>query len=86
LAEITGKRRPAANWVVYVLDSGYCGVAHRECGVGDVVTLLPSINPLVLRSWKKNGEYRVITPAYCEGAMNGQMNPTADQMDEIILV
>jgi hypothetical protein len=56
------------------------------CGVGDVVALLPSINPLVLRSWKKDGEYRVITPAYCEGAMNGQMNPTADQMDEIILV
>lgn len=71
---------------MYVLDTGYCGTAHRRCCVGDVVALLPSLHPLVLRRWKKDGEYRIVTPTYCEGAIKGEMGSLAAEMEEIILV
>lgn len=85
LEELERQRRPRAKWAVYVLDTGYCGVALRVCSVGDVVALLPSLNPLVLRRWKNDGEYRIVTPTYCEGAMNGEMSLVAGELEEVIL-
>lgn len=86
LDELMGKRRLGATWVVYVLDSGYCGAAAQGCRVGDVVSIIPPLNPLVLCERGRDRGYRIVTPAYCEGVMNYEVQKLAGEEEEIILV
>ncbi|KAI1645922.1 uncharacterized protein F4817DRAFT_317301 [Daldinia loculata] len=86
LEAITEKRKLRENWVIFTLDTGYCGTAHHNCQAGDDIVLLKSLNPLVLRPQSKSHEFRIVAPAYCEGAMNGDMNSHNDELEEIILV
>jgi hypothetical protein len=86
LDELVSARRPRASWVVYVLDSGYCGVAGQGSHLGDAVFLLPPLNPLVLREQTQGRGYRIVTPAYCEGAMNCEVQELAGELEEIVLV
>ncbi|GAB1314478.1 hypothetical protein MFIFM68171_04688 [Madurella fahalii] len=80
------KRKRAGKWLVFCLDSGYYGTTHHLCQVGDEVSLLGSLNPLVLRRQKEARQFRIVTPAYCEGAMNGDVQSRAEELEEIILV
>ncbi|KAL7626510.1 hypothetical protein AAE478_003282 [Parahypoxylon ruwenzoriense] len=86
LGAMMEKRKRRGNWVIFTLDTGYYGTAHHRCQVGDDVVLLASLNPLVLRSQAESREFRIIAPAYCEGAMNDDMNPHNEELEEIILV
>ncbi|KAK4246042.1 heterokaryon incompatibility protein-domain-containing protein [Corynascus novoguineensis] len=90
LIEVAKRRRPTARWFIYVLDTGYCGVAGSGCVVGDAIALLPSLHPLVLRarpsSSSAGAEYRVVTPAYCEGVINGKLSTRLGELEETVLV
>jgi hypothetical protein len=86
LDELVSARRPRASWVVYVLDSGYCGVAGQGSHLGDAVFLLPPLNLLVLREQPQGRGYRIVTPAYCEGVMNCEVQELAGELEEIVLV
>ncbi|KAI1660710.1 heterokaryon incompatibility protein-domain-containing protein [Daldinia decipiens] len=86
LEAIVEKRKLRETWVIFTLDTGYCGTAHHNCQAGDDIVLLKSLNPLVLRPQSKSHEFRIVAPAYCEGAMNGYMTPHNDELEEIILV
>jgi hypothetical protein len=80
------KRKPRGTSVVFVLDTGYYGTARRLCQVGDEVSRLPSLNPLVLRPQTTAGEFKIITTAYCDGAMNDDMELPVEELKEVVLV
>ncbi|KAI0180955.1 heterokaryon incompatibility protein-domain-containing protein [Hypoxylon sp. FL1284] len=88
LDEVLAKRKAGGGFLVFVLDTGYVGTAHRSCGVGDLVALLSSLNPLVLRPREGNRprEFRIVTPAYCEGAMSGDLSLEPEELEEFVLV
>ncbi|KAK4157040.1 heterokaryon incompatibility protein 6, OR allele [Chaetomidium leptoderma] len=86
LDQIIKKRKPIGNQVIFVLDTGYYGTAHHVCRVGDAVAVLHPVNPLILRPQETEQEYRIVTPAYCYGAMNGEMGCPVEEQEKIILV
>ncbi|KAI1804248.1 heterokaryon incompatibility protein-domain-containing protein [Daldinia bambusicola] len=85
LEAIMEKCRIQGNWVTFTLDTGYCGTAHQSCQTGDVIALLKSLNPLVLRPQSKSNEFRIVAPAYCEGVMNGATSPDTNELEMILV-
>ncbi|KAI5855095.1 heterokaryon incompatibility protein-domain-containing protein [Durotheca rogersii] len=80
------ERKLTGTWVVIILDTGYYGTAHHLCQVGDEIAVLASLNPLVLRPQTAQREFRIVTPAYCDGGMNGELDLPTEELEEIILV
>ncbi|OTB13131.1 hypothetical protein K445DRAFT_320317 [Daldinia sp. EC12] len=86
LESIMKNRKLRGNWVIFTLDTGYCGTAHHSCQPGDGIALLRSLNPVVLRPQSKSKEFRIVAPAYCEGVMNSATAPNNNELEEMILV
>ncbi|KAK8051632.1 heterokaryon incompatibility protein-domain-containing protein [Apiospora rasikravindrae] len=75
-----------ANYAFLTIDGGLWARAHLSCQVGDEVWLLAGSDvPVVLRRQRDdNTRFRVVGPAYVDGAMYGKMWADDESMLETI--
>ncbi|KAK7995057.1 hypothetical protein PG990_013830 [Apiospora arundinis] len=74
----------SADYAFIHLDSGYIGRAHHTCREGDQVWLLAGADkPVVLRKQEETGTFRVVAPAFIAGAMDGELWPDEDKVEEL---
>ncbi|RYP83369.1 hypothetical protein DL769_001393 [Monosporascus sp. CRB-8-3] len=75
-----------ANYALFILDSGYLGLAYHNCQAGDRVVLLAGLDcPVLLRP--EGDAFRIVAPAHIHGAMHGEMWPEDEsELQQITLV
>ncbi|KAI8630288.1 hypothetical protein F5Y19DRAFT_484175, partial [Xylariaceae sp. FL1651] len=75
------------NYALIVLDTGHLARGLYLCKEGDTVALIAGCSsPIALRPVKRN-EYRLVTPLYVDGIMDGEAWPKNEsELEEIVLV